>query len=146
MNIKKHDPPPADERNLEQEILDCAGICDKCRSDSYAQNLYAALCNMRWQPVEIWPILQNESCAYSWRHAGGIVAEIRNRLGATTGEDLMSEDYCNWYCSGMVNDSDYDSSEPLVCSGFVREGSVTEEITADMAQLGWRPYPYDDLN
>jgi len=144
MNVKKHAVLP--EQDLEQEILNCDWLCAKCRSDSYAQNLYAALCNMRWQPVEIWPILQNEFCAYSWRHAGGIVAEIRNSLRTTTTDgNLMSEDYCNWYCSGMVNDADDDRSEPFDCPGFVREGSVTEEITADMAQLGWRPYPYDDL-
>ena len=92
-------------------------------SDVYAQNLYAALCNMQWQRTEVWPLLKGELWGLTWRSAGGSVADIRDE-----------GDYLTWYCSGIGDKPD----------GYVGEGTVTDEIAADLKSLGWIPVPYED--
>jgi hypothetical protein len=77
--------------NMEYDLRTCEPILNKVRSsDSYAQNLYAAMCNMRFQKLDVVPILKEELWSASWRSAGGIVANMR-----------MQGDYIDWYCSGM---------------------------------------------
>ena len=133
-------------RDLEQELINSELIRGKCAEDRYAQNLYAAMCNMRWQPQEVWPILKNDLWSCSWRAAGRIVAEIRNSLNITDDAgNIIYEDYIHWYCSGMQADYDDDGVRDSVQpSGFVPEGEITEEIRADLALLGWRPVPYEE--
>jgi hypothetical protein len=101
-------------------------------SETYAQNLYAALCNMQWQKSEAWPVLKDELWACTWRSAGGIVAELR-------GEG----DYMNWYCSGM-NGFRFSYDDESDKTGFVSESTVTDEIREDLGKLGWHPVPYED--
>ena len=113
--------------NLEQELKKSRLICKKVRNDNYAQNLYAALCNMQWQKLEVLPILKEELWSCSWRYAGGLVAELRG-----------NGDYIDWYCSGM-----WDNGKSEI-EGYVSESTVTEEIAADLRQLGWIPVPYDE--
>jgi hypothetical protein len=127
------------ENNLEWDLRTTAWVLDKCRSETYAQNLYAALCNMRWQKRDVLPILKDEYWTCTWRSAGGIVADLR-------GEG----DYIDWYCSGIHN-VDYDQGGALEdaeyqSKKFVPEGTVTGEIENDMYILGWMPsrYPEDD--
>jgi hypothetical protein len=115
------------ERDLEQELVQNELIREKCRDGSYAQHLYAALCNTRWQPTEMWPILKEQWWSCSWRHAGSIVAGIRNSLDPDLGET-----YIDWYCSGMWTPTSADMAAP------VTEGTVTEEISRDLAALGWK--------
>jgi len=99
-------------------------VHEKVKSNAvYAQNLYAAMCNMQWQKGELWPILANELWTVSWRVSGGIIAELREQGG----------DYLDWYCSGMCGDA----------TGHVWEGVITTEIEADLSVLGWYPVPYD---
>jgi hypothetical protein len=118
------------EYDLEYELRTTDWILEKVRtSDSYAQNLYAAMCNMRWQPYEVWSVLKDEHWTCSWRGAGGIVADLRN----------CGEGYMDWYCSGIVGD---DLPEDHIAHKYVPEGEVTDEILADLARLGWRPSPY----
>ena len=108
-------------------------------SMSYAQNLYAAMCNMQWQKAEVLSILKDEFWSASWRSSGGIVAEIR-REG----------DYMDWYCSGMgglasMPDDDEEAlGLEMTRKKYVAEGFVTDEIRDDLALLGWSPIPYDD--
>lgn len=112
--------------NLERDLKDSIDIRKKVRgSEQYAQNLYAALCNMQWQRAEVWPILRDEVWSCSWRYAGGLVADIR-----------CEGDYMNWYCSGM---GAITGPEPEldIAPGYVTEGHVTEEIANDFKQLGW---------
>jgi hypothetical protein len=117
--------------DLADEIAATPELVGKIKHrDDYAQNLYAAMCNMRWQKVEVLPILKDEMWHCSWRSAGGIVADIR-------GEG----DYLNWYCSGMGGLS-YNDDE--ITPGFVPESTVTEEILNDLKQLGWHPVPWED--
>jgi len=104
------------DRDLEDDIRADAEIMQKLQDNGYAQNVYAALCNIRWQPQEVWPVLQDEWWTCSWRRAGGIVADLLGR-----------GDYLDWYCSGSAETDEY-----------VREGIVTEEIEADFARIGWR--------
>jgi hypothetical protein len=79
--------------------------------DSFAHEVYAALCNMRWRNKN------NPGAIYavSWRHAGGVVAQIRG----------LGENYMDFYCSG-------------------REGRVSERVLKALGALGWEPWPYDD--
>lgn len=133
-------------RNLEQDLIESELICSKCADARYAQNLYAAMCNMQWQPQEFWPLLKNELWSCSWRTAGGIVANIRNNLKLTDDNgNLIFENYINWYCSGMDTDySDDGVRDPVQNADFVAEGVVTAEVKADLALLGWHPVPYQD--
>ena len=68
---------------------DLLKLFDQINSDyEFAQEVYAALCNMRWRKIN--DPTQVYSC--SWRYAGGLIAEMR---GMTD-----SMDYCEFYCSG----------------------------------------------
>lgn len=104
-------------QSLEHDLLKTEWITIKCRNKaSYAQNLYAALCNNRFfKNTEEW------SC--SWRQAGGIVADLLNEGG----------DYMDYYCSGVAAGK----------NGYVSEGEVTSEITNDLLNLGWTHKPYE---
>jgi hypothetical protein len=114
--------------NLGDDLAKCHHIVEKVRASKvYAQNLYASMCNMKWQRAEVWPILKGELCSYSWRSAGGLIADLREE-----------GDYLTWYCSGIIGDDDEREK------GYVGEGMVTEEIREDLKRLGWIPVPYDD--
>lgn len=115
-------------RNLWHDILESGWIKEKCKEDRYAQNLYAAFCNMRWIFSNSYEILKDEYWSVSWRSAGGLVAEIRS---------WTNEDYMDWYCSGM-------GAFEEVGEGYVGEGFVTDEIKEDLGKLGWIPYPWPD--
>ena len=117
------------DRDLEEDLWRSDLFLNKIRTrDDYAQNVYAALCNMRWQPLDVIPILKDEYWSCSWRAAGGLVARLRK-----TG------DYMDWYCSG-IQDFSADHADPRFNGGgFVAEGEVTDEIREDFATLGWAP-------
>jgi len=119
------------DRDLADELANCPWFLEKVRaSKTYAQNVYAALCNMRWQPLDVMPILKDEWWSCSWRSAGGIVANFENQGGG----------YMSWYCSGIgdgLGNGDTDRNK-----GYVPEGTVTDEIREDFATLGWHPSPW----
>lgn len=120
------------EHDLYDDMESAEWFVTKVRNSRvYAQNLYAALCNMRWQKIDILPILKDEFWSCSWRSAGGIVAELRN----------ADEDYIDWYCSGIRGNTSYDDEVP---EGYVAEGIVTKEIWYDLGLLGWRPSEWPD--
>ena len=124
------------ENDLEYDLRSTDWILAKARaSDAYAQNIYAAMCNMRWQRLDVMPILKDEYWSCSWRSSGGIVADM-----------LQQGDYIDWYCSGMGGlDGDYDPDggetfeQWQARTGYVSEGTVTDEILADFKALGWTP-------
>jgi hypothetical protein len=120
--------------NMEYDLRSTEWILEKVRtSDSYAQNLYAAMCNNEFQRAEMWPILTNKTWGCSWRSAGGIVANMQQK-----------GDYIDWYCSGIRNDTGHDPSINLSYpNGYVPESVVTEEIESDLARLGWVVMPAD---
>lgn len=116
--------------NLEYDLRSTAWICDKAKaSESYAQNLYAAMCNQDWQKNDVWPLLKGETYSCSWRYAGGIVADM-----------IEQGDYINWYCSGIRGGDEPDCIDvPYEQKKFVPEGTVTDEIREDFFKLGWIP-------
>jgi hypothetical protein len=120
------------ENDLEYDLRTTEWILAKTRSsESYAQNIYAALCNMRWQKLDVFPILKDEFWSCSWRHAGGIVANM-----------LQKGDYMDWYCSGMGGVATYnlqEGEEYMARMKYVPEATVTEEIREDFQKLGWVP-------
>ena len=127
------------DRSLEEDLSKCEWFLEKVRtSESYAQNVYAALCNMRWQPQDVWPVLKDEWWSCSWRYAGGAVAEF-----------IGKGDYMDFYCSGIRGGMSYDPDDDndyFEKNKFVSEGEVTDEIREDFARLGWisSPWPEDD--
>jgi len=129
-------------RDLVEDIYKDAEILNKIRTrDDYAQNLYAAWCNMRWCPKELWPAIRQDPTkdlwSASWRGAGGIVARFRNN----------GEDYMDYYCSGMGGVATYNLEEGeayMAKMKYVPEGTITDEIATDLDRIGWFPVPYDD--
>ena len=134
----KFDTPESRTNSLEYDLLTTDWILEKVRAnDNYAQNLYAAMCNMRFVRKELFPYLRQDPdkdlVSYSWRYAGGIIADMQQK-----------GDYIDWYCSGIRNDYGDDAVESP--TGYVPEGTVTEEIERDLLELGWIPVPWDDDN
>jgi hypothetical protein len=135
--------PEWQQNNLEYDLRSTEWILNKVRtSESYAQNLYAAMCNMRFVRKELFPYLRQDPdrdlWSASWRSSGGIVADMREE-----------GDYIDWYCSGMGGLSGYDKDsetyeEWQARTKYVPEGQVTEEIEADLLKLGWIPVPWDN--
>lgn len=111
--------------DMEWDLRTTNWILEKVRaSDTYAQHLYAAMCNNDFQKTEIMPILKDQTWSCSWRYAGGIIADMRKQ-----------GDYIDWYCSGIgegLGNGDSDGTK-----GYVGESVVTDEIRADLKQLGW---------
>jgi hypothetical protein len=121
---------PTTNHNLEKDIRACESMMKKIvDSETYAQNLYAAMCNNVFQPNQVWPRLKDEYWSCSWRAAGGIVADLRGQ-----------GDYMDWYCSGIFGAGEADSHQ-----GYMSESTVTDEIRQDLFAIGWtvEPYPVD---
>ncbi len=123
---------------MERDLCTSPMMLAKVRdSRVYAQHLYATMCNNNFQKNDVWPTLKGETWSCSWRHAGGIVADMREQ-----------GDYLDWYCSGIFDDHDM---EPALFDdltedqqihykesrAFVAEGIVTDEIRFDLLILGW---------
>jgi hypothetical protein len=129
---KKWQTPESMKNNMEYDLVTTDWILAKARaSKSYAQNLYAAICNNDFTKREMWPILKEEKWSASWRSAGGIVADMR-----------QEGDYIDWYCSGIGGqNAEYNSEETndqwQARTGYVPESVVTQEIEDDLYKLGW---------
>ena len=119
------------QNNMEYDLCSTVWICDKARANTtYAQNLYAVMCNREFQRQAVWPILRNDRWSCSWRYAGGIVADMR-----------QEGDYIDWYCSGIGDG--LGNGDTTGTKGYVPEGQVTNEIRTDLSLLGW--HVLDDL-
>lgn len=132
--------------NLEWDLRTSDWMCAKVReSESYAQNLYAAMCNNDFIKRDMWPILKEQKWSCSWRYAGGIIAHMR-----------QEGDYIDWYCSGIRDIGVYAPAEEneefteeqkarlAIVDKFVSESVVTEEIEKDLYNLGWLVVKYND--
>jgi len=109
--------------DMELDMMLTPWLINQVKSnDVYAQNLYAAMCNVTWQEQEPWEILKNQSWSCSWRYAGGIIANMRGK-----------GDYMDLYCTGIGAQDD----------DWVSEGVVTDQIRADLARIGWHPLTDD---
>jgi len=129
-NIRNHDflrdsDLEWQKNNMEYDLRTTDWILEKVRnSEQYAQNLYAAMCNNRFQQNDVLPILKDQYWSCSWRYAGGIIADMR-----------QEGDYIDYYCSGIR-----DSYE----GGYVSETVITDEIREDLFKLGWLCFSDDD--
>lgn len=124
--------------NMEYDLRTTDWILEKVRADDvYAQHLYAAMCNRDFTKNDVWPILTEKKWSCSWRYAGGIIADMREK-----------GDYIDWYCTGIrdlaeMHEADYQQltleqqEEYLISRAFVGEGVVTDEIKEDLFKLGW---------
>jgi hypothetical protein len=133
-DVDNMNDPEWQKNNLEYDLRTTDWILGKVRaSESYAQNLYAAMCNRDFMKLDMIPILKEQKWHCSWRYAGGIIADMK-------GEG----DYIDYYCSGIgSHESGYGlSGKPG--NGYVSEGTVTEEIEADLLKLDWRVMPEDE--
>jgi len=136
---RKFEDPKSRENSMEYDLVTTDWILEKVRSsESYAQNLYAAMCNNDFQKLDVVPILKNETWSASWRYAGGIIADMRQQ-----------GDYIDWYCSGIGGfNREYQGEETneqwQKRTGYVPEGLVTDEIRDDLQRLGWAVAPGGD--
>lgn len=99
------------DNNLEYDLMRSEYILNKIFDDTYAQSLYAALCNNSF--IKIDEENENNIWDCSWRYAGSIVARLQQK-GC----------YLNWY----VN----------LDNNGIPEGTVTDEILEDLNKLGWK--------
>lgn len=121
----KFNDPTSRENSMEYDLLTTVWILEKVRaSDGYAQNLYAAMCNRDFQKLDVLPILKNQTWGCSWRYAGGIIADMRQK-----------GDYIDWYCSGIG--SGLGNGDESGSKGYVSESVITDEIRNDLKTLGW---------
>ena len=147
---RKFDDPESRKNNMEYDLLTTDWILEKARkSESYAQNLYAAMCNNEFVRKDLWPLLrmdpEQDFWGCSWRYAGGIIADMR-----------QEGDYIDWYCSGIRDIGVYAPAEKneilteeqkqriSITDKFVPEGKITDEIEIDLNKLGWIPAPNGD--
>ena len=124
--------------NMEYDLRSTQWIIDKVKNDEvYAQHLYASMCNNDFTKNDVWPILTEKRWSCSWRHAGGIIADMQEK-----------GDYIDWYCSGIRNSKILDDDEfsaltkeqqefYIQSKKFVPESCVTDEIREDLLKLGW---------
>ena len=124
--------------NMEYDLRSTQWIIDKTKADDvYAQHLYASMCNNDFTKNDVWPILTEKKWSCSWRHAGGIIADMQEK-----------GDYIDWYCSGIKDNKILDDDEYqaltkeqqesyIQCKKFVPESVVTDEIREDLLKLGW---------
>ena len=147
---RKFDDPASRVNNMEYDLLTTDWILEKVRADdAYAQNLYAAICNNDFIPLDVVPILRQDPekdyWGASWRSAGGIIADMQEK-----------GDYIDWYCSGIRDIGLYDhynekeefTEEQLahleITKRYVPEGCITDEIRNDLQRLGWAVAPDGD--
>jgi hypothetical protein len=124
--------------NMEYDLRSTQWIIDKTKADDvYAQHLYASMCNNDFTKNDVWPILTEKRWSCSWRHAGGIIADMQEK-----------GDYIDWYCSGIKDSKILDDDEFSALTKeqqesyiqgkkFVPESCVTDEIREDLLKLGW---------
>ena len=118
--------------NMEYDLRSNEWMCANARaSDTYAQNLYAAMCNNDFQKLDVVPILKEETWSCSWRHSGGVIADM-----------LGKGDYIDWYCSGIGDG--LGNGDVTGVKGYVPEGCITDEIRNDLQRLGWVVVPGGD--
>lgn len=118
---------PRKEDSLANAIYSSNWMREKAQDrKSYAQNLYAAMCNRVFVRLDVVSILKDQCWHISWRGAGGVVATL-----------IGEGDYMDWYCSGIQGGDFPEAYMQPFTNGYVDEGVVTDEIREDLKKLGW---------
>ena len=102
-------------RQFMVDFYNSVSISKKLEDQKYADYFYLALCNNVWKK-------DGKEVTFSFREAGGVVADLLGK----------GEDYMNFYC--------YIGEETVIVDGVptpISEGYVSNEIRADLAELGW---------
>lgn len=106
--IQKESTEEWKKNNLEYDICYTNWIVEKIKSNStYAEHVYAALCNNTWQKLDPILILKESQWSCTWRQAGIIISNV-----------IGKGNYTDWYLNGC-------------------EGTVTSEVQEDFRNLGW---------
>lgn len=115
--------------DFERDLFASPTILAKIQTPRYAQHFYAALCNN-----DVRHRTSDTVATYTWRGAGGLVADLETRSGPQVNAIFDSDgaDYMRWYCSGIFRDDN---------NQYVAEGTVTAEIRDDILNLGWSITP-----
>jgi hypothetical protein len=74
--------------------------------DAFAQELYGALCNMRWRRRDA----ATEPVSMSWRYAGGVVSHLACKGGC----------YLDYYCSGNEGNVSASVRDALGALGWIQ--------------------------
>jgi hypothetical protein len=108
-------PPRLEEgSSMERDMKMSREFLLRLQDDSFAQAVYAAMCNVRWVKRDI----MDKPWGRSWRSAAGLVADMR----------MKGECYMDFYCSGIDSDGK-----------TTREGQVRDDVRTVLAGLGWQP-------
>lgn len=115
--------------DLEAEMSKDAIVIAYLEDRDIAVEFYSALCNMQWVKINGLPDderiveklkgINSDVWSCSWRHAGAIIADIRNASYNT------KENYMDFYCSG-------------------NEGHVSDLVKGCFYRMGWEPCPWPD--
>jgi isochorismate hydrolase len=115
--------------DLESQMHADKIVISYCADKKIATEFYFALCNMRWRVINTKSHedkvidklkgMKDESWSCTWRYAGGIIAEIRNKYYNS------EEDYLDFYCMG-------------------NEGIISDTVRECFERMGWESYPYDN--
>jgi len=95
--------PPVSIASFEAALHDSPEIVRRVQDDTFAQRLYAAMCNTDlYYQNDLTPV----GC--TWRTAGAIVADLR----------FQKEDYLDFYCSGNEGVVHPEIAEALALIGW----------------------------
>lgn len=104
--------------DLKEMLIKKPSIVALLQDYNFAQEFYAGLCNVSWYSPD--NPLSRFQC--SWRSAGRLVAELRNK----------NENYMDFYCSGIL--------------GGMSEGMVSHRVKQAMNELNLIPLQSDILS
>jgi len=90
-------------------FVDILKNCEEIKDPSFAQKMYAHLCNLVW-----FNITEDELIDYSWRAAGRFISDVRNSV-----IDNNDENYLDFYCSGGEGQIDVEIQEFLSQNNIV---------------------------
>lgn len=112
------------DEEMENDLVVIGLLSDK----SIAEEFYRAITNMRWVKQNVLPDdeaimeklmgIDTTIWSVSWRGAGAIVAEIRNKHYS------VNEDYMDFYCCGS-------------------EGTITDRVMECFNRMGWKPKEWE---
>lgn len=121
------------------DIIENTEFFEKFANYDYAQNFYAAFCNVDWA----YEVTNTEikEVSFSWRSIANIVADFRKTFMCSDPD----EDYIDFYCSGMACDADEDFlSNSIPKEYLVPEGMITDEVMADLNAVGFFAVSVDE--